>query len=414
MAHEKFGEARRGILKIAAPALLCFCAAAGWTAGPVAAQVTSFQPGQVWLDADGNVIQAHDGGILYHQGVYYWYGSDYAFSGAGTFIGIRCYSSTDLFNWTYEGYALQANAAIPDLSPTMANSRAHVLYNATTHKFVMWLHVDTLSGFNTTGSRAGVAVSDTPAGPFQYQGSFDPINWPDGPVVNGGYRDDNIFMDDDGKAYVFYASESNTTMYVARLSADYLDIERPIVENQTWARILINHNREAPAPFKFNGRYHLITSGCTGWTPNAADWAVSTTGPLGPYVSQGNPCVGANSGTTFESQSTCVFPMPDRPGSFIFMADRWNAGNLGDSRYIWLPLQMESDNTFELNWTAQWDLSVFPAPAPPPSPITAASSHDSKIGWGRLRCGSFGIDLLSPLGLIWLLRRRRRKIMLGR
>lgn len=30
--------------------------------------------GEVWLDTDGNPINAHGGGILYHNGRYYWYG----------------------------------------------------------------------------------------------------------------------------------------------------------------------------------------------------------------------------------------------------------------------------------------------------------------------------------------------------
>ena len=30
--------------------------------------------GEVWLDTSGNPINAHGGGILYHNGKYYWYG----------------------------------------------------------------------------------------------------------------------------------------------------------------------------------------------------------------------------------------------------------------------------------------------------------------------------------------------------
>ena len=38
------------------------------------AQYTEFRPGQVWNDTDGNPINAHGGGVLYHEGIYYWYG----------------------------------------------------------------------------------------------------------------------------------------------------------------------------------------------------------------------------------------------------------------------------------------------------------------------------------------------------
>ncbi len=30
--------------------------------------------GKVWRDIEGNVINAHGGGILFHQGIYYWFG----------------------------------------------------------------------------------------------------------------------------------------------------------------------------------------------------------------------------------------------------------------------------------------------------------------------------------------------------
>ncbi|MBN1560775.1 beta-glucanase, partial [candidate division KSB1 bacterium] len=35
---------------------------------------TSFHPGDLWLDDNGVHINAHGGGILWHDGVYYWFG----------------------------------------------------------------------------------------------------------------------------------------------------------------------------------------------------------------------------------------------------------------------------------------------------------------------------------------------------
>ncbi len=35
---------------------------------------TNFISGEVWKDTDGNPINAHGGGLLYHDGAYYWYG----------------------------------------------------------------------------------------------------------------------------------------------------------------------------------------------------------------------------------------------------------------------------------------------------------------------------------------------------
>jgi len=165
-------------------------------------------------------------------------------------------------------------------------------------------------------------------------------------------------VDDDGKAYALYASEGNWTLYIVRLNDEYTGPETPMAQDKTWARVLVRKMREAPAPFKHNGRYYLITSGCTGWNPNAADYAVADN-ILGPWESKGNPCTGPESELTFRSQSTCVLPVTGKPGCFIFMSDRWNPRRLPDSRYIWLPLKMDADGAFTIPWQNEWDLSWF-------------------------------------------------------
>lgn len=34
----------------------------------------TFRPKEIWKDTEGNAINAHGGGIMYHKGTYYWYG----------------------------------------------------------------------------------------------------------------------------------------------------------------------------------------------------------------------------------------------------------------------------------------------------------------------------------------------------
>lgn len=184
------------------------------------------------------------------------------------------------------------------------------------------MHVDS----ETYGySQAGVAVSDSPTGPFRYLGSVKP---------NGNMsRDLTVFKDTDGKAYLIFASEMNKTMHVNLLSDDYLT---PTAQEK---RILIDQHREAPAMFKHQNKYYLITSACTGWSPNPATYAVADA-PQGEWQQMGNPCVGPGAETTFESQSSFVLPFPGKKDKFIFMADRWNKTDLENSRYVWLPLEM--------------------------------------------------------------------------
>jgi acetyl esterase/lipase len=306
-------------------------------------------PGEIWKDTDGNPINAHGGGILFHGGKYYWYGEikkgntwrvEYITTwecyrcNAG---GISCYSSENLSGWKFEGIALAPNTddAKHDLNISKVLERPKVIYNEKTKKFVMWFHVDSE---DYSYARSGVAVSDKPAGPYSYLGSLRPNDQMS--------RDMTLFKDTDGKAYHIFSSENNAVMHISLLTDDYL---KP---SGVEKRIFIDKSREAPAMFKYNHKYYLITSACTGWLPNAAMIA-SSDSIMGDWKEMYNPCKGQNRDNTFLSQSTYVLPVEGNPYSFIFMADRWNKTNLEDSRYIWLPLFFRNDSVV-IQWKNSW------------------------------------------------------------
>jgi hypothetical protein len=312
----------------------------------------SFRPGQTWLDTDGKPIQAHGGGILVDKGVYYWFGEDK--SGVTQndpakgllhrmdVVGVHCYSSTDLYNWRDEGVVLPSVPDDPqhDLHPSKVAERPKVMRCPATGKYVMWLHVDTA---DYAYARAGVAVADYPTGPYRYLGSLRP---------NGAMsRDMTLFQDDEGDVYHFFSSENNATMHISLLEPDYM---RPSGKE---TRIFEGLSREAPAVFMRQGRYFVITSGCTGWDPNPADIAVADS-VMGAWYSLGNPCRGPGAELTFNAQSTYVLPVPGLQDAYIFMADIWKKDNLGDSRYVWLPIRF-TDQGAEIWWHDEWDLSIF-------------------------------------------------------
>ena len=64
-------------------------------------QYANFHPGKVWKDNNGVHINAHGGGMLYHEGTYYWFGEHKVEGRKGNKaqVGVHCYSSTDLYNW---------------------------------------------------------------------------------------------------------------------------------------------------------------------------------------------------------------------------------------------------------------------------------------------------------------------------
>jgi hypothetical protein len=301
-----------------------------------------FEPGKVWYDTDGKPIAAHGAGLLYHNGVYYWYGETRA--SFSTFPGFSCYSSKDLFNWKNEGYALLPVKDNPnhDLYETNIIERPKVIYNDRTKKFVMWMHVE---DNKYQIAHAGVAWADKPTGPFHYVKSMLP---------NGAEsRDESIFKDDDGKAYLIHASEKNATQHINLLSEDYLDVE------SIYVRVWQQEWREAPAIFKHKGKYYSITSRCTGFSPNEAKYAVAEN-MLGEWKIVGNPAVGIGNESCFRSQAAFVLPVAGKPGTFIYVADRWTPGNLGDSRYVWLPIQMNDNGKLKIEWKDKWNFSSAP------------------------------------------------------
>ncbi len=288
-----------------------------------------------WLDTDGHSINAHGAGVLSYNGVWYLYGEikkgpthlvpgqdweDYRVDAGG----VSCYSSRDLIHWKYEGVALTPviKDTGSDLHISRVIERPKVIYNASTKKFVMWMHIDRE---DYSYARAGVAVSDRPEGPYHYVRSMRP----DGEMS----RDMTVFKDDDERSYLVYTSENNNTMHVSLLTPDYL------APAGVWKRILVGQRREAPAVFKHEGRYFLITSLCTGWDPNPALCATADS-MLGEWRPQGNPCKGPDAATTFHSQSTYVLSLQPEQGKFLFMADRWNKTDLEHSGYCQLPLRV--------------------------------------------------------------------------
>jgi beta-xylosidase len=363
---------------------------------PLSAQVTniykSFSPGEIWYDSDGNPINAHGGGILFHEGKYYWFGQIMVpgSDGSDAWVGVSCYSSRDLYNWTYMGVALSVeNDPSHPITRGSKIERPKVIYNSNTGKFVMWWHHD-IKGQGHMNAMTGIAISDQAEGPYEFIRVFRPLaeflpfnldpglekaepsdlaysycftggsvpEHPDSLLIfkrdlHRGQmaRDMTLFVDDDGTAYHIYASEENSTLHIAELSRDYLGYTGKYI------RVFTGRFMEAPALFKNNGKYYFIGSGCTGWAPNAARSAVAPS-IWGPWQELGNPCVGENASLTFHSQSTYVVQVQHKKNAFVLMADRWNPENPIDGRYVWLPIQFEDDRLV-LKWLDSWDLQLF-------------------------------------------------------
>lgn len=173
---------------------------------PVIPNYTSFTgiAGETMYDTNGNQIQAHGGQIqkLTVDGVtkWYWIGEDKTndYRPCG---GIHMYSSEDLYNWKDEGVVLKTMESMeqfesdPYFKELYGNEtqeqkeevfvdldknncvmeRPKMLYNEKTDKYVIWFHADGRypgSDADYGKAKAGVAIGDSPTGPFKLLGSY--------------------------------------------------------------------------------------------------------------------------------------------------------------------------------------------------------------------------------------------------
>jgi hypothetical protein len=133
---------------------------------------------------------------------------------------------------------------------------------------------------------------------------------------------------------------------VYRLTADYLGVSTRV------QRLWPGSYREAPAMFKRNGVYFLLTSGATSWAPNQQKYgtATSVTGTWSALQNTGD-------NTAYGSQTAFVLPVQGTSGtSYLYLGDRWAGawgGPVNDSQYVWLPAQFPSATSLTLGWTPQ-------------------------------------------------------------
>lgn len=288
-----------------------------------------------WRDTQGQIIEAHGGGMIKIGNTYYWIGEDKSHN-SHTFKAINCYSSTDLLNWEFRNTIITKQTHADLNFNGRVLERPKVIYNQDTGKFVIWLHWDWR---NYSEAQASVFYCNTIDGDYALHKHFRPFN----KMV----RDCTLFADEDGAAYFIAASNNNADLEIYKLTADYLDVESNI------ATLWQGSWREAPAMFKHNGVYFLITSGTTGWEPNQGKYAYapSVAGPWSSLRNLGNS-------VTFDTQPTYVIPVQGtRTTSFIFCGDRWQYPDLKDSKYIWMPLYV-NNSSLNLDYKLNWDVDT--------------------------------------------------------
>jgi hypothetical protein len=206
------------------------------------------------LTADPNIVRFGD--------TFYMYPTTDGFAGwSGT--QFKAYSSKDLVHWTDHGVILDLG---PDVSwadtrawaPTMAekNGKYYFYYSADTN--------------------IGVAVSDSPTGPFT-----DPLGKP--LIARGAYTgqmiDPAVFTDDDGKTYLYWG---NARAYVVPLNDDMVSFDASKVTD-----ITPSGYNEGTFVIKRKGTYYFMWSENDTRDENYRVAYATGSSPTGPWTNRG-------------------------------------------------------------------------------------------------------------------------------
>lgn len=225
-----------------------------------------------------------DPGVLYHDGTYYLYSTNYI-SGAK---GYPVYTSPNLVDWEFAGMCTG------ELWSTNFYWAPEVVEKD--GRFYM---------IATNNVSLGIAVADSPLGPFE----------PAGELLLEQAIDGNFFFDDDGKVYLYYVNVKEGEPYGifgCELTEDLLAIKPNTTTlllqySDPWEATTV----EAPEMIKHNGIYYLTYSGNTYTSEKYAIGYATSDSPLGEFERyNGNPILSYTS----EIQGTghhCFTTSPD-------------------------------------------------------------------------------------------------------
>lgn len=318
----------------------------------------------VRFDTRGNAVDAHDGEISVFNGTYYLYGTSYdcgfqwKVPGA-PFCGFKVYTSTDLVHWADRGYLFDATSTWQTRCDggTTGCFRPHVVYNAATQKYVLWINS------YDNGVDYHVFTASRPTGPFTEAATPTlAVNngQPPGVIRHG---DHSLFVDDDGTAYLVYTDWiAGGDIVVERLSSDYL------TGSGSYTR-LHQSTTEAPAMFRRGSTYYITYS-----DPNCGYCATGTSyktasSPLGTWSARTNVSTDSCAG-----QPSFVSAVPTTSGTaYLFASDQWNNANPSEAlaNYFWAPLSFGADGSIApitCQKSFSLDLATGSAGAQRPSP----------------------------------------------
>jgi hypothetical protein len=262
-------------------------------------------PGIGFKDTDGNLVNAHGGGVIKVCDTFYLHGEYFLSTTTdNNFNGFSMYSSKDLSTWKNEGIILPQQAS-GQLGPNRKGERPHIIQCPVTGEFVLYAHsADTTY---QADKEVVYATSATVNGQYSFKGSLTNAS---GTIAA---HSDMSALSDGNNAYVI--TESGWVYTLASDCHSWTSAKQYGAVNGTTGGI------EAPTVFKAGSTYYWIGSDKTGWRAND-DFYSTAPSMNGPWTYQGYLApVGK---LTWMTQSTWVIPVAGTKGTtYVYWGDHW-------------------------------------------------------------------------------------------
>ncbi len=241
-------------------------------------------------------ISLADPDVILVDGTYFMYPTSHG-------AGYDVWMSTNLVNWTARGSVFKSahgGAWAPDVFHNKRGDGKYYLYYTDS--------APTGPQHGPFNKQIGVAVSDSPTGPFE-----------DKKVLASGSIDAHLFQDDDGQMVLYYVEISDGFKILEQRMSDPLTKEGEPVElihpTEAW-EMISGRVTEGPFMLKHGDTYYLMYSGTGADSPNYGIGYATAKSPLGPFKkSAENPIAHRSqpgaSPATYGPGHHCVVTGPD-------------------------------------------------------------------------------------------------------
>lgn len=237
-------------------------------------------------------LRLADPSLIWFDGLWWLYPTSDGFENWAS-NSFRAYSSPDLVSWTDEGEILRLGR---DVNWASERAWAPAMFERNGRFYF----------FFTANHNIGVAVGDSPKGPFRDLGK---------PLVSAGQFegsmiDPSVFEDQDGAVYLYWG---NQFAYGVKLNDDLTSFQESQVVS--WSPL---GYREAAWVHRREGTYYL------SWSENdtrSEDYRVryaTGSSPLGPWTHRGILAEKSESAGILGTGHHCILRVPD--------SDRWLIG----------------------------------------------------------------------------------------